>query len=125
MLQLYTTTSLLVTMTRSGKDITIYMTIENITILDQELYLLALKKLPKTFLFDDLLNEIHLSRPKFQRKTLRYRLTKWQKAKIISKRGFGKKAIYSCLIDETTFRNSEFICTEKPINLSSNPFIIQ
>ena len=101
------------------------MIIENITVLDQELYLLALNKLPKTFTFDDLLNEIHLSRPRFQRKTLRYRMTKWRRAKIISKKGFGKKAIYSCLVDEHTFTAAEFICTEKPLNISSNPFIIR
>lgn len=101
------------------------MIIENITILDQELYLLALNKLPKTFRFDDLLNEIHLRRPKFQRKTLRYRLKKWRKAKIISKQGFGTRAMYSCLVDESTFNTSEFIYTEKPIDISNNPFIVR
>jgi len=101
------------------------MTIENITILDQELYLLALNRLTHTFYFDDLLNEIHLRRPKFQRKTLRYRLKKWRKAKLISKHGIGKRAIYSCLIDEPTFTTAEFIFTEKAINISNNPFIVQ
>ena len=101
------------------------MTIENITILDQELYLLALKNLPKIFTFDDLLNEIHLRRPKFQRKTLRYRLKKWKKANIISKQGFCKGAKYSCLIDESTFTTAEFIYTVKPIDISKNPFIVQ
>jgi len=100
------------------------MIIDNITVLDQELYLLALKKLPKTFRFDDLLNEIHLRRPKFQRKTLRYRLKKWRNAKIICKQGFGTRAIYSCLVDEATFLNAEFVYTEKPIDISNNPFIV-
>ena len=100
------------------------MTIENITILDQELYILALKKLPKTFSFDDLLNEIHLRRPNFQRKTLRYRLKKWRKAHIVSKQGLGSHALYTCIIDEKTFTTAKFIYTEKHIDISSNPFII-
>lgn len=100
------------------------MTIKNITTLDRELYLLALKKLPTTFSFDDLLNEIHLSRPKFQRKTLRYRVKKLRTAGLINKQGFWKSAMYMCLVDETTFITADFICTEKPINLENNLFIL-
>lgn len=100
------------------------MIIKNITTFDQELYLLALKKLPKTFHIDDLLKEIHLSRPNFQCKTLQYRLKKFRKANLRYKKGFGKSATYSCLVDEATFTSAEFICTEEPIDISNNPFVI-
>lgn len=100
------------------------MTLENIYALDRELYLLALKKLPQTFLFDDLLNEIHLRRPRFQRKTLQYRLKQMCKSHLITKQGFGKSALYTCIVDEDSFSSSEFIYTGKPINISRNPFII-
>ena len=100
------------------------MTIKNISTLDQELYLLALQQLPTTFSFDDLLNEIHLSRPKFQRKTLRYRIKKLRNAKLLRKQGWGKSVKYTCLVDEPTFTTADFICTEKPIDLEKNPFIL-
>ena len=100
------------------------MIIENISVFDQELYLMALNKLSNPFSFDVLLNEIHLRRPNFQRKTLHYRLRKWKKAKIVSIKGWGKSTRYTCLIDEATFTSAKFICTEKPVDISKNPFII-
>lgn len=100
------------------------MILENITILDKELYLLALDTHDGNFKLDDLLKTIRLSRPNFGHKPLRYRVKRLRKSKLLSKCGLGKNAVYTCLIDRDTFLNAKIIYTEKPIDISKNPFII-
>lgn len=100
------------------------MTLENVTILDKELYLLALDMHVGNFQLDDLLKSVRLSRPKFQLKTLRYRVNRLRKSNLLSKQGFGKNAVYKCLVDRDAFLNAEMINSNKVLDISKNPFIV-